>query len=225
MADATVDNGALPDIDVSSKTLVGGQEVQGIELVTATEAGGRVDLAKAEDAAHASGDMGLMALVVRKDVAVSLAGSDGDYLPLIVDANGRLHVNVAAATRTLDSVSAALATDAIMNNLTALTPKYAKANIAAATVDGAVVAAVAGKKIRVLLFRIHVGATATNVTFNSKPAGAGVAISELFAAGANGGHHGALSPFGHFETLAGEGLAVTTGAGSTAGVGVVYIEV
>src|SRR5512137_3108189 len=42
-------------------------------------------LSKAEDAAHASGDQGIMALVVRNDVAGSLAGADGDYAPLQVD--------------------------------------------------------------------------------------------------------------------------------------------
>lgn len=51
-------------------------------------------LAKSEDAAHASGDKGIMALVVRKDTAAALAGADGDYAPLEVDASGRLWVNV-----------------------------------------------------------------------------------------------------------------------------------
>ena len=51
------------------------------------------NLGKAEDAAHASGDTGVMALGVRKDTAAALAGSDGDYAPLEVDALGRLHVN------------------------------------------------------------------------------------------------------------------------------------
>jgi hypothetical protein len=49
-------------------------------------------LALAEDAAHVSGDQGYMLLAVRKDTAIALAGTDGDYIPLIVDANGRLHI-------------------------------------------------------------------------------------------------------------------------------------
>jgi hypothetical protein len=53
-------------------------------------------IAKAEDAAHSSGDKGYMLLAVRKDTATALAGADGDYIPLIVDANGRLHVVSAA---------------------------------------------------------------------------------------------------------------------------------
>ena len=54
-------------------------------------------LSKSEDAIHASGDQGLMTLVVRKDTAAALAGADGDYIPLIVDASGRLHIAPLAA--------------------------------------------------------------------------------------------------------------------------------
>ena len=57
-------------------------------------------LSKAEDAAHTSGDKGLMLLAVRKDTAAVLAGTDADYIPLIVDASGRLWVNAAAAVLT-----------------------------------------------------------------------------------------------------------------------------
>jgi hypothetical protein len=55
-----------------------------------------------EDDAHSSGDTGTMALVVRQDAAAALSGTDGDYTPLISDANGRLH--------TLDANSAAIKT-------------------------------------------------------------------------------------------------------------------
>lgn len=53
-------------------------------------------LGKAEDAAHTSADVGVMALAVRTDTAAARAGTDGDYIPLIVDASGRLHVNIGA---------------------------------------------------------------------------------------------------------------------------------
>jgi len=55
----------------------------------------------AEDAAHTSGDKGIMALAVRANTAAA-TGADGDYVPLIVDTNGRLHV--------LDQNSAAIKT-------------------------------------------------------------------------------------------------------------------
>jgi len=51
-----------------------------------------IALGKAEDAAHASGDVGVMSLSVRQNTAAALGGTDGDYQPLITDANGRLHV-------------------------------------------------------------------------------------------------------------------------------------
>ena len=47
-----------------------------------------------EDTVHVSGDKLNMAGVVRSDAAASLAGTDGDRTALIVDASGRLHVNV-----------------------------------------------------------------------------------------------------------------------------------
>lgn len=102
-----------------------------------------------------------------------------------------------------------------------LSALFAKGNIAASQTDSSLVAAVTDKKIRVISFRVMTGGTATNVTFNS----ASTAISETFACGANGGISSAWSPTGHFETLAGEALTITTGAGSTSGVGVTYILV
>jgi hypothetical protein len=47
---------------------------------------------KAEDAAHASGHNGIMALGVRNDAGTTLAGTDGDYIPLSIDANGALRI-------------------------------------------------------------------------------------------------------------------------------------
>ena len=114
---------------------------------------------------------------------------------------------------------------AVFDALVCLGVKFAFANIAASTTDGVVVAAVSGKKIRVLALAGQCGATATNITFNSKPGGAGTAKSMLFANGANGGAVLPFNPEGWFETVSGEGLSATTGAGSATGVQVVYAEV
>src|SRR4051812_41148711 len=78
-------------------------------------------------------------------------------------------------------------TGQIFSSGVALTPQPGFANIAASTTDGPIVTAVAGKKIRVIAGVWQAGATATNITYNSKGSGAGTAISPLFAAGANGG--------------------------------------
>lgn len=102
-----------------------------------------------------------------------------------------------------------------------VTVKYAKANIAQSQTASTVVGAVANKKIRVLQVAFMCGGTATDATILS----ASTAISPLFANGANGG---AVLPFtmpGWFETTAGEALTLTTGAGSTTGIMVGYVEI
>lgn len=50
----------------------------------------------AEDAAHNSGDTGTMALGVRNDNLAALAGTDGDYSPLQVNAEGALYSTLAS---------------------------------------------------------------------------------------------------------------------------------
>ena len=60
------------------------------QLIVGTAGTGATDLAKAEDAAHASGDTGVMLLAVRQDTAAALAGTDGDYIPVIVGSDGGL---------------------------------------------------------------------------------------------------------------------------------------
>lgn len=72
------------DGDVST---VNGLPVQVLSLVVGT---GATSLGKAEDAGHTSGDTGVMALAVRKDTLAALAGTDLDYIPLIVNSSGRL---------------------------------------------------------------------------------------------------------------------------------------
>lgn len=50
-------------------------------------------LGKAEDAAHTSGDSGVMVLCVRQDTAAALATTNGDYIPCATDATGRMWTN------------------------------------------------------------------------------------------------------------------------------------
>jgi hypothetical protein len=94
----------------------------------------------------------------------------------------------------------------------------AKANIAASQTNSVVVAAVSGKRIRVLAVAFLCGATATDATLNS----GSTAISPLFANAANGGAVLPFMPVGWFETAIGEALTLTTGAGSTTGIAVIY---
>jgi hypothetical protein len=61
-------------------------------------------LGKAEDALHASGDTGVMALAVRADTAAP-TGGNGDYVPLLTDDEGKLWVSDTAATTAIDALA------------------------------------------------------------------------------------------------------------------------
>jgi len=52
-------------------------------------------IAKAEDAAHSSGDVGVMPLTVRSDTPTAKGGTDGDYQPALTDNEGLLWVRPA----------------------------------------------------------------------------------------------------------------------------------
>lgn len=62
------------------------------------------NLGKAEDAAHTSGDVGVMALAVRQDTPGASAGTDGDYAAIQVDAAGAVRTS-----RPRSSTSSAIA--------------------------------------------------------------------------------------------------------------------
>jgi hypothetical protein len=112
-------------------------------------------------------------------------------------------------------------------------PNYVTANVAPSQTDSVLVAASSGVAYRVIGGSIIIGGTATNVTLNSKGTGAGTAITSQLACGINGGISFPIAaqqrtgdpPFGYFETNRGEGLTVNTGAGSSAGITLVYIKI
>jgi hypothetical protein len=90
------------------------------------------------------------------------------------------------------------------------------ANVPQSTTDQVLVAAVAGRRVRVC--GLVLSATlATNATLNSKGAGAGTPVSPLFALGSTVPVTLLFNPAGWFDTNPGEGLSVTTGAGSAVG--------
>lgn len=92
-----------------------------------------------------------------------------------------------------------------------------KGTVAASQTDSSLVTAVTGQRVCVLQLATMVGATATDVTFNTKGGGAGTAITQPFSFGANGGVVLPYSPKPWFCTTAGEALTMTTGSGSTTG--------
>jgi hypothetical protein len=84
----------IGDVDVLSLPALpaGTNNIGDVDVASVVPGTAATNLGKAEDAAHASGDVGVMSLAVRADAAASIAGTDGDYTPLQVDANGALRV-------------------------------------------------------------------------------------------------------------------------------------
>lgn len=145
---------------------------------------------------------------------------------LSIDDNGSSITVDGTVALSVSQISASCETGTVYQGTTAKTPATLFANVAASQTDSVLLAAQgASNKIRVLQVAVVAGSTATNLTFNSKGAGAGTAISPLFANAANGGEVLPFSPVGWFDTVANEALTVTTGAGSTTGILVKYVVV
>lgn len=91
------------DITSGSGTTIATDDVSGVHFQRVKLVAGVLDssapLGHLEDAAHASGDAGIMGLSVRQDSSAALAGTDGDYQPMVTDAQGRLWVRPAPAQR------------------------------------------------------------------------------------------------------------------------------
>jgi hypothetical protein len=103
---------------------------------------------------------------------------------------------------------------ATANSLTDVGARNAFDTITASTSASSLIAAVAGKRIRVLAVGISCGATASSVQFKSNT----TAISPVF-------QNSISLPFmrrGWFQTTAGEALLVDTGAGSNTGIIVLW---
>lgn len=73
-----------------------GVDIGDVDITSVIPGTGATNLGKAEDAAHASGDTGVMMLAVQQTADAALAGTTGDYAPLQVDSNGYLKVNIKA---------------------------------------------------------------------------------------------------------------------------------
>lgn len=122
---------------------------------------------------------------------------------------------------TIDSISAKLASDAVMNGATELTPKFAA--IAASTSgNNTIVAAVTGKKIRVLAYKLSFSGT---VNGKFQTGAGGTDLTGLIYGVANVIDKGDFSPVGHFETAAGALLNLNLSGAVAVGGYIVYVEV
>lgn len=79
--------------------IVGSDHVVGHDVLDVVPGTAATNLGKAEDAAHTTGDVGVMALAVRNDAGAALAGATGDYIPLSTDSTGALRTTGSGGTQ------------------------------------------------------------------------------------------------------------------------------
>ena len=82
--DGTRELSTLFDADSGAGT----QWLEGV-VVRMSASGGSVEVFRAEDSGHTSGDPGLMIFCVRNDAATVLAGTTLDYIPCTTNASGQ----------------------------------------------------------------------------------------------------------------------------------------
>lgn len=149
---------------------------------------------------------------------------DVDVLSIAAGDNNIGNVDIVtqpARARTTDHIGAADTTDAIMNGLTALTPKFAIID-AATSGDNTLVAAVSSKKIRVVsLFLVSAG----TVTVRFESGAGGTALSGQMNLVANTGFVLPYNPVGWFETAATTLLNMELSAAISCDGSLVYVEV
>lgn len=122
---------------------------------------------------------------------------------------------------TKDAVVASLSTATLSNGSTSLTPKFAFID-AALSPDNTIIAAVGGKKIRVLSYSF-IAAGAVTARFESDTGGN--SLTGQMQIGANGKASAEFNPLGHFETVAGELLNLELSGAVSVDGHLTYVEV
>lgn len=126
-----------------------------------------------------------------------------------------------ARAATTDTITAKLATDTIQNGTTALTPKFAAIS-ASSSGNNTLIAAVSGKKIRVL--RWHLSANGVvNAKFTDGAGGSDLTGPHYLTQ--YGGFGAAFCPVGHFETTANTSLVLNLSGAVAVGGNITYVEV
>lgn len=86
----------VPVSDASGSLTVDNAGTFSVQASAVVPGTGATNLGKAEDAAHTSGDVGVLSLGVRQDADTSPVSADGDYHAPIFDSAGNLKVNIKA---------------------------------------------------------------------------------------------------------------------------------
>lgn len=105
---AILDNaisGSEMQVDVVAALPAGTNNIGDVDVLSVIPGTGATNLGKAEDAAHSSGDTGVMFLGVRQSSQADF-GADGDYVPLSIDDDGGLRVSIVAGAGSGGTASA-----------------------------------------------------------------------------------------------------------------------
>jgi hypothetical protein len=224
----TIDNGDLTDFVVASDD-IGGAQHQYVKL----EFGGDGTATKVETAAPLPvtlASAGTATPVTQSGTWTVQPGNTANTTAWKVDGSavtqpvsGTITVgSVPAAARTIDSISAALATDRIMNNLTAVTPVFASLSVASNGNNTVVAAAGASNKIRV--HQAFLVATSA-VTVQWQSGASGTNLTGAASLAANSGYVLPFSPIGWFETAANTLLNLSLGGAVQVSGSIVYTVV
>ena len=104
----TIDNavgGSELQVDIVGAIPAGTNNIGDVDVASVVPGTGATSLGKAEDAAHATGDTGVMALGVRNSALAALTTTDGDYSPIATDDKGRVIVAPVVGTPGGDAAS------------------------------------------------------------------------------------------------------------------------
>lgn len=177
-----------------------GVDIGDVDITSVTPGTLAANLGKAEDAAHTTGDVGVMMLGVRNDVDGSLVGADGDYAPFQFNDMGAAKVAVneivsSAATGTITALDGAVSMIG----------------------DGAVVVHVTGTWVATLTFEASVDGTNWVVVQGVPTTG----MTAVTTTTANGAWQFAIGGFDEFRVRASlftSGTVAVALAGAPAGI-------
>lgn len=224
-------NGAEAVVITAAGSLIGGDVTNGLDIdvtrlpapLTTTGTGTEATALRVTIATDSTGVLSVddngAALTVDGTVTANLAAGTNNIGDVDV-------LSQPALARTTDTIAAALSTDALMSSTTALTPKFA-AIAAASSGDNTLVAAVSGKKIRVLALA-GIATAAVSAYFTSGAGGTVIfgGSTNKIALAANGGFVLPFNPLGWFENSStNQALVLNLSAAIAFSGGLVYVEV
>lgn len=205
-----------------SLSITGTVAVSTANVVAVSSAGGSVGITGTVAVSSAGGSVGITGTV-----AVSSAGGSVGITGTVATSSaggsigitGTVATSTAPLTATAQAITAKIATDAIQDGLTALTPKFAAIAVSGNGANTLVVS-VSAKKIRVLAYNLMAAAAV-----NGKFTGNATDLTGLKYMAANGGLVAPFNPVGWFETGAGSFLGLNLSAGNAVGGELTYVEV